>query len=180
MCEFCEPKCVTQFKSLIKLKKEVIFIFIFYISVTHWHRHTNAHTHTHTTLEPEGLWASQDSGPSLRHVSAASQFCLFKDQAVLLGKWFWRRARATRISKSLVSHQNRCNFIFFSSSMKQRSLSLPLSDLPASTVIIAQSGTEPTKYVVCFFSPPTFCAALLASLQVGLQADPSGVHVTHT
>lgn len=86
-------------------------------------------THTHT--QPEGLQVSQ-LGRSLRHTSPASQFCLFKDHSLLLGKSFWRRARAARISKSLVSHQNRCNFILLLLLLvlHQAGFSLPLTCQP--------------------------------------------------
>lgn len=138
-----------------------------------------------------GLLVSQLSRPSLRHVSTVSQFCLFKDQAVLLGKWFWRRTRSTRISKSLVSHQNRCNFIFSSSSFSSirpgapslylspsLTLSLPLSPSPSLSLWPASlHSNNSTKWdrahEVCCFSP-SFCVALSDSPRVRLRADPSG------
>lgn len=136
--------------------------------------HTLKHTYTPTV--PEGLLVSQHSRPSLRHVSAASQFCLFKDQAVLLGKWFWRRARSTRISKSLVSHQNRCNFIFASSSssIKPGSLSLWPASLHSNN-----SAKWDRAHELCCFSP-TFCVALSDSPWVQITGWPAVLSLTYT
>lgn len=127
--------------------------------------------HTHRAGRVVGVSARR---PSPRHVSAASQFCLFKDQAVLLGKWFWRRARAARISKSLVSHQNRCNFIFSSSSIKPASLSL----WPASLHCNNSAKWDRAHELCCFSS--TFCVAPSDSPWVQVTGRPAGLSLTYS
>lgn len=133
--------------------------------------HAETLMHTHRAGRVVSVSARR---PSPRHTSAASQFCLFKDQAVLLGKWFWRRARSTRISKSLVSHQNRCNFIFSSSSIKPASLSL----WPASLHCNNSAKWDRAHELCCFSS--TFCVAPSDSPWVQVTGRPAGLSLTHT
>lgn len=136
---------------------------------TNW----NTRTHRHCTTGLVSVSAQQAASASRQRCSA-SQFCLFKDQAVLLGKWFWRRARSTRISKSLVSHQNRCNFIFSSSSIKPGSRSL----WPAS--LHSNNSTKWDRaHELCCFSP-TFCVALSDSPWIQITGRPMVLSLTHT
>ena len=142
------------------------------------HTHTRTHTHTHSV--PQGLSVYQHGGPSLRHVSTASQFCLFKDQAVLLGKWFWRRARSTHISKSLGSHQNRCNFISSSTSTTSSS-SIRLGSLSLWPAILHSNNSAKwdRAHELCCFSSTFLCCPVRLAPGLDYRLTPAEYRHSH-